>query len=494
MTVDGDLERLKQIKHIVVLMMENRSFDHMLGYLKQAGMPEIDGLEGIETNPDEKGVPVPGFEFGDDQYAFHRPNQPFDESLDPKHGHDSVEKQLAGGNQGFVTDFIAEKQPPAEWRSLPMGHYAAKHVPVYDFLARQFCVCDHWHSSIPGDTWQNRNYALAGRWADPVGLKLRPWEKLATMIGLKKELLGLERAPIYDVPAFTRQLELGQWRWYSYDPATLRAADALYRKFENVDRKNFAYVNRKSIAPAVKLLEELIEFQDSFLDDATKGGEHGLRQVSWIDPNFINVHVLDPASNDDHPPSDIRAGQQLVLELYHALANSPDWNETLFVITYDEHGGFYDHVPPPAVEAGDNSTYSTYGVRVPALVIGPRVRKFVSHDFFEHTTLMKTILLRFAADPDSAIKAMGPRAERAAHLGVVLGDEPRTDIGEHGQLFETLEKWRTEAREERRVQGTAAPSPDPDGAGRDWRPTELQREFAAFSLAMRERGLPAGRP
>jgi phospholipase C len=494
MAEDVALTRLREIKHIVVLMMENRSFDHMLGYLKRAGMADVEGLDGTETNPDENGAPVPVFEFGDDQYAFHRPDQPFDESLDPKHGPESVVQQLAEGNQGFVKDFIAEKQPPPEWRSLPMGYYVAKHLPVYDFLARQYCVCDHWHSSIPGDTWQNRNYALAARWAEPVGLKLRPWEKLAALVGLKKIWKGLERAPIYDVAAFTRHLELDQWRWYSYDPATLRAADSYYRKFEHVDRKNFAYVNRKSIVPALELIEELVVFQDSFLDDATKTGEQGLREVSWIDPNFINVHVLDPASNDDHPPSDIRAGQQLVLEIYHALVHSPDWNDTLFVITYDEHGGFYDHVVPPAVEPGDKAGYPTYGVRVPALVIGPRVRQHVCAGFFEHTSLMKTILLRFAQNPEAAIKAMGPRVERAAHLGVVLGDKPRTDIGDHQHLFDTLEKWRTDARDKRRAQTDAQPAPDPDGAGRNWLPTELQREFAAFSLEMRKRGLPTGRP
>jgi phospholipase C len=164
------------------------------------------------------------------------------------------------------------------------------------------------------------------------------------------------------------------------------------------------------------------------------------------------------------------------------------------VITYDEHGGFYDHVIPPPVEPGDNSGYPTYGVRVPTLLIGPRVRQFVCHSFFEHTSLIKTILLRFAHDPETAIKAMGPRVERAEHLGIVLGKEPRTDIADHQDLFKKLEAWRTHAREERRAQTAAQPAPDPDGAGRDWRPTELQREFAAFSLEMRRRGLPPGRP
>jgi phospholipase C len=494
MATDQDLARLRAIKHVVVLMMENRSFDHMLGYLTRDGLDKVDGLTGHESNPDENGNPVPVFEFGDDQYAFHRPGQPLDESLDPKHGPESVAEQLEGGNQGFVKNFLREKKPPKEWRTLPMGHYAAKHLPVYDFLARQFCVCDHWHSSIPGDTWQNRLYALAGQWTEPVGAKLRRWERLATFLRLKKPLRWLERAPIYDVPAFTRELELRQWRWYSYDPATLRAADSHYREFKHIDRQNFTYFNRKVIVPLQQALEKPIVFQDSFLDDATKAGEHGLRQVSWIDPNFINVHIFDTVSNDDHPPSDVRSGQQLVLELYHALVNSPDWQDTLLVITYDEHGGFFDHVAPPPVAADDNSGYPTYGVRVPAIIVGPRVQKGICHDFFEHTSLMKTILLRFARDPDSAIGRMGPRTARAAHLGVVLEDEPRTDIADHRHLFLDLERWRTEARAERRAVGPERPASDPDGAGQNWEPTELQREFTTFALAMRELGLQSGRP
>jgi hypothetical protein len=142
----------------------------------------------------------------------------------------------------------------------------------------------------------------------------------------------------------------------------------------------------------------------------------------------------------------------------------------------------------------DGSGFPTYGLRVPALVIGPRVRKFVCHTFFDHTSLMKTILLRFAGDPQAAIKRMGPRVERAEHLGLVLADEPRTDIPGHQGLIDNLERWRTDAREERRAHALAQPAADPDGAGQNWEPTELQREFAALSLSLREQGLPPGQP
>ncbi len=475
-------------------MMENRSFDHMLGYLKRDGLPEVKGLDGDEWNEDDKGKRITVFPFRPDQTAFHRPGRPFDESLDPQHGPSSVAEQLAEGNGGFVKNFIREKRPPEEWRSLPMGHYTAEHLPVYDFLARAYCVCDSWHSSIPGDTWPNRLYALAARATDRIGHRLRPLDRVARLVHLAKPLQKLENEPIFEVEAFTRHLADEQWRWYSYDPATLRLADRRYRDFRQIGGKNFAYFDRKAIPFAERALKELVELRDSFLDDAVKSGAHGLRAVSWIDPNFIDSRTFEPTSNDDHPPSDIRAGQQLVLELYHALVNSPNWENTLLVITYDEHGGFYDHVVPPAVPAGDPSGYATFGVRVPALVIGPRVRNFVCHEFFDHTSLMKTILLRFARDPEAAIRKMGPRVERAQHLGGVLAEEPRADLPDHRQLLDRFEKWRAAARTQRRAAGRAQASPDPDGAGQNWEPTELQREYARAAAALRAAGLPPGMP
>jgi phospholipase C len=494
LSAEAALANLRQIDHIVVLMMENRSFDHMLGYLERDGLPEVDGLNGDEWNEDDRGQRVRVFPFGAGQTAFHRPGQPFDESLDPQHGPSSVAEQLAGGNSGFVKNFIREKSPPEEWRSLPMGHYTAEHLPVYDFLARTYCVCDAWHSSIPGDTWPNRLYSIAARAADPVGRKLRIFERVARVFRGEKVLQKLEKEPIYAVEAFTRHLDDRLWRWYSYDPATLRLADRRYRDFRQLGGKNFAYVDRKAIPLTERVLKELVELRDSFLDDAVKSGEHGLRAVSWIDPNFIDHRVFESTSNDDHPPSDILAGQELVLELYHALVNTPNWENTLLVITYDEHGGFYDHVVPPPVPDGDPSPFATFGVRVPAIVVGPRVRNFVCHDFFDHTSLMKTILLRFAHDPEEAIRKMGPRVERAQHLGVALAAEPRTDLPDHGALFQRFEQWRAAARAERRAVARGQASPDPDGAGQNWEPTELQRDLIRAAAALRKEGLPPGTP
>jgi phospholipase C len=485
--VASEDDRLGAIKHIVVLMMENRSFDQMLGYLELEGMA-VNGLKQAKANKDAQGNSYEIFEFGPEETAFHRPGEPFDKSLDPCHGPDCVKEQLQEENTGFVKNFIAQKNPPPQWRKLPMGYYTKRHLPVYDFLAHQFCVCDAWHSSIPGDTWPNRMYAMAGRTSESVVHKLSLLEHLP-FIGsdIWKQL---KSAPIYEVEAFTRQLEDRQWRWYSHDPATLRGADARYRDFTHLNRENFAYFDRKQIALATEAAESLIVGRDSFLDDAAKGQ---LRDVSWIDPNFIDLHIADPNSNDDHPPSDVLAGQALVLELYDALTKTSDWQDTLLVVVYDEHGGFYDHVAPPAVN--DGSGFPTYGVRVPALVVGPRVKKGVCSTLLDHTTLIKTILTRFAENPEQAIERMGSkRIADARHLGVALEDKPRADIPDHGPLHETLAQWRGKARAERAAAGAAKPSHASDGAGQPLVLTEFQEEFAKFALALRHSGLPPGQP
>lgn len=201
--------------------------------------------------------------------------------------------------------------------------------------------------------------------------------------------------------------------------------------------------------------------------------------------------MLDPNSDDDHPPSDIRAGQAFILELYDALRHSPAWEDTLLCIVYDEHGGFYDHQPPPAVD--DDSGYATLGMRVPALVVGPRVKPFVCHRQFDHTTLIKTILTRFAEDPDRAIGAMSQRVQEAQHLGVVLEDQPRTDIAEPTDAHAAIDSWRSAARVVRQATREGMPSEAPDGVGRPLVLHEFQDEFAKFALAMRQ-VLPPSQP
>jgi phospholipase C len=147
----------------------------------------------------------------------------------------------------------------------------------------------------------------------------------------------------------------------------------------------------------------------SFLEDAARGT---LPSVSWIDPNFSSFNPIGFQPNDDHPPADIKDGQELVLAVYHALAVSPCWENSLLVIFYDEHGGFFDHVPPPEVSEDDPRTFGRYGVRVPALIVSPWIEpSAVSHIVFDHTSIIKTVLLRFCPDTlERPVSRQGLRA------------------------------------------------------------------------------------
>ena len=506
---NGAVERLRGLQHIVVVMMENRSFDHMLGYLWQEGMTDVDGLRGDEFNLDADGNRIGVHAFDAEANKVQRPGEALQKRLDPDHSPKGVRKQLGPGytkggppNGGFVRSFIDSRKASDNvgkdlW-SVPMGYYTSKDVPVYDHLARQYCVCDRWYASIPGDTWPNRLYAYTGTKADKV-TATDLWKRLTDLPPLRR----LRSMPLYDVPAFTRQLADKQWRWYSHDPGTLRLADSRYRDVNNPRRDNFAYFDRHKIDWVTDTLERPIVRGGSFLDDAARGT---LPQVSWIDPNFVDLSVLETNSNDDHPPSDIRAGQAFVFEVYDALLRSPNWNDTLLVVTYDEHGGFYDHVTPPELPTTDEARpeFTTYGVRVPALIVGPRVRREVLHApaqadadgaQYDHTTLIKTILLAFARNPTTALARMPGRVRRAPDLAGVLLDEPRADVDDPRNARDLMDTWRQEARRRRmalpadQVEGDATASVAPDGAGHPLVLTDFQSDWQKFATTMRNLGV-----
>jgi hypothetical protein len=310
----------------------------------------------------------------------------------------------------------------------------------------------------------------------------------------------LYNAPLFAVEAFTRQLRLDQWRWYSFDPATLRVADAAYRDFRKLNRDNFTFFDRKRMSPVVKFIEQkIVDLHDCFLDDASKEGD--LRRVSWIDPNFVDLKVLDANSNDDHPPSDVHAGQALVLETYEALVKSAGWEDTLLVIVYDEHGGFYDHVPPPPVRPGDPSKFKTLGVRVPALVVGPRVKNEVCHTTFEHTTLISTIFHCLFEDPGPVLAKMPWRVRHAPHLGELLASEPRPEACDRERIAEEIEAARVQLDETRREVRKARranvgrPSDHYDGGvGTMQELYDWQQQFMGAALRLRAEGLPPGQP
>jgi len=197
---------LAKIDHVVVVMLENRSFDHLLGYLSLTGRrPEIDGLRpGLANAYQEHSYPV-----------HHLSSTALD--LDPDHSAGAIDQQIAGGKMsGFAASAAATLAARGMDDGDPgcvMGYYDGDDVPVYDHLAEEFAVCDRWFSSVPGATLPNRLYALCGAAA-----------------GSRDDRPSYV-PPLYHQPSFVRHLDTHRvsWRWYSFDPGTLRLADVQYR-------------------------------------------------------------------------------------------------------------------------------------------------------------------------------------------------------------------------------------------------------------------------
>lgn len=470
---DAGLANLQKIDHIVVLMLENRSFDHMLGYLSlEGGRDDIDGLrEGLANDYDGRRYPIRHLET----------TAILD---DPDHSARSVDLQLGGSAMnGFVASFagtLSRRGVEVTDPGRVMGYYDAADVPVYDHLARQFAVCDRWFSSVPGATWPNRLYAISGGAAR------------------SRDDLPHNRPPMYNQPSFVRHLDAHgvTWRWYSFEVGTLRLADARY-KLGHHDR--FAFFSRENLNWKAALEIRMDAFASSFLEDAARGT---LPSVSWIDPNFSNFNPIGFQPNDDHAPADIKDGQELVLAVYHALATSPQWDKTMLVIAYDEHGGFYDHVPPPAAPDDNRRAFGRYGVRVPALVVSPWIEPgSVAKTVFDHTSIIKTILLRFA--PDALNRPKRHRRLLARVTGAGHPHYPGTRVVQAHDLGELLTRSAPRPAPDRfaLIQDAAArAAARPQGAkihGDALGPppaTDLQIKIAAAARELRRRGHPEGRP
>ena len=364
------------IKHVVLLMMENHSFDQMLGCLQEI-YPELDGVDINAVDP----------RFNLDAAGNKILQIPTDEQqvpLDPKHENRFVLDQIANGNSGFITDF--EKNVPGntvEDRQFVMGYYLLDRLPALHELARNFTVCDHWFSSLPGPTWPNRFFALSGtcsgRVLMPEGpLHLRP-----------EEVFVQDQFTIFD-----RLREAGKsWRIYYYDfPSSL-------------------LLNRQRLPENISgysLIKNL--FTDA-------RDEKSFPSFVFIEPKYFGAD-----QNDDHPPHNIFKAQKLIADVYNAIRSNPDlWESTLLVVVYDEHGGFYDHVEPPAAVPPDDHkeewTFDRLGVRVPAILVSPWVRAGVEKTVFDHTSLLKYLTDKWKLGP------LGRRTDNANSIAVALNQQ-----------------------------------------------------------------------
>ncbi|MGA8428694.1 MAG: alkaline phosphatase family protein [Candidatus Sulfotelmatobacter sp.] len=397
--------QLSSVKHIVQLMLENRSFDQMLGFLyestgnKSPTNQPYEGLTGNESNLDDTGRAIQVYKI--DNTAPHPYLMP---GADPGEGFYNTNYQLFStddpvqgaipANSGFVINFkaaIASDQAKKYKDTLPgtdpseiMGMYSPEMLPVMSALARGFAVCDEWFASVPTMTLPNRAFASA-----------------ATSQGHLQD-----NVKTFTCPSVFGSLSKNNvdWAIYGYNRDPMTRLD--FPDTQDADESHFGH----------------------FRDFQTRAAAGTLPAYSFLEPSWGSN------GNSQHPNYDVSLGEKLIHDTYYAVRNGKSWNDTLLLITYDEHGGNYDHVAPPwgATPPGDgtvgeyNFDFTRFGIRIPALLISPRIAAGTvfraKRGTIDHTSVLKTIELLWNIDP------LTGRDKAAPDLGDVLTlAKPRTD-------------------------------------------------------------------
>jgi phospholipase C len=384
------------IRHIVVLMLENRSFDCMMGmlYPKSAG---FDGLSGTETDIWHKpgSAPQPILVWNDPTLSAKALCIP---DPDPGELFADIHMQLYGLTEtgapnpgppemgGFVDNYM--RQPATHPMPDPysiMHYFTPDQVPVISQLARAFGVSDRWHASAPCQTWPNRFFAHAGTAAGYVNNSPTHFPYLMETV-------------------FNRLDSVRQsWRIYFHDAPQSATLTKIWAE-----------------APT-----HFRSFDSDFAHDAAVGN---LPAYSFVEPRYFADVLTRTMPSDEHPPHNVAYGEALIAAVYNAVRAGPGWDRTLLVITYDEHGGCYDHVvPPPATPPGgptpNGFDFGVFGVRVPAVIVSPYVRagsvlRPSGPTPFDHTSIIATLRRLHGFPPLTARDAAAP------DLLSVLGPEP----------------------------------------------------------------------
>ncbi len=396
-----------KIKHIVVLMMENRSFDHMLGALK-AKDARINGLTGNESNPDTNGSIVKVQAAAKFQGEL---------KSDPDHHFPGVDLQIFGGAQddgrvanmqGFVKSYFTQTNNDVNLSHAIMNYFAPGQLPVLTELATEFAVFNGWFSSIPGPTICNRAFAHYGTSFGQVSMDI----------------------------------------FYLLDPIL-----SIYERMVNAGQtsKLYYYDQQSSTMEVVNLLKsepQIFATFDQFLADCKSGT---LPQYSFVEPCY-NDHPGDDGgqilASDQHPDHDVREGERYIAEVFNAIRTNPDlWQSTVLLIVYDEHGGLYDHVVPPTctpdgyvakpadTETGRAFAFDRLGIRVPAILVSPWIPRGTvipgpedpeKGRVFEHASIPATVTSQFLPNFDQNNKRT-VREKSASTFLDLLTDQMRPD-------------------------------------------------------------------
>jgi phospholipase C len=378
---------LNDIQHVVILIQENRSFDHYFGsYRGVAGFADPAAL----TLTDGSGLKVfaqPGYPGGFDGghlYPFHLDSfhngectNDINHSWGPQHGYWD-----GGAMDGFVRGHLAVDGSANG--PLTMGYYTRADLSFYYALADAFTICDHYSCSVIGPTDPNRLYTMSA-WLDPA---------------------GTAGGPILSTSS-TRVERFGTLSWTTM-PEQLQARGISWKVYGNPDGNYgdnvLPYFKQYQTNPTLAAGALTPTYPGDFQADVAAGT---LPQVSW---------VLAPLISSEHPPAPTDYGEVVTANVLNTLVSNPAvWAKTALFVTYDENGGFFDHVPPTAAPSGTTGEYLTVsplpsdaagvagpiglGFRVPMLVVSPFARGgFVCHDVFDHTSTLRFLETRFGAE------------------------------------------------------------------------------------------------
>ncbi|QJP13568.1 phospholipase [Starkeya sp. ORNL1] len=333
---------------VVVLMMENRSFDHVLGWLPGANGRQ-QGLSFLDTS----GAAHETWPLGPDFQGC-----PYD---DPDHTWPGIAVQYAEGRcDGFLkTAKVGDR--------FPIGYYREDELPILSALAKGYTTFDAYFSSMMGPTWENRLFALTGTtqldegWCDFP----RPGERRPVLINTS----------IFDR---VREAGLSAGYYYHDSPVTGLFASKRY--------------------------DDISHPIEKFWTDARAGK---LANVVFVDPDYTDRAEDMGTSNDYHPWGNLLVAEGFLAQVHDTLKASPQWDRMVFVLNFDEHGGFYDHVPPPACQddtklagSGPLPDLKRLGFRVPAIAMGPFApRKVETSGPYEHCSILKMIEWRWGLEP-----------------------------------------------------------------------------------------------
>ena len=403
------------IKHLFVLMMENRSFDHLLGF---QGITGKDTQTGAATKAEDLAEPrvvtlqQPSNEFANLRYTVSPTagDRTFN-THDVKHQFPDVLMQLCGQaegqaviknkglkgaayppvaeatDRGFAADYAINSDPnnPGE----PMRCFAPGTLPVLTALAKEFVLCDHWFSSMAGPTEPNRMFAHAatsGGWDDSPSNS--DYEEIfgAKAVGDASTGVSFANGTIF---------------------GALRRANVPFRIYAG---DQFPQVGLLS---GISLLSDVDDFENfaGDVNDPTYDAAY-----TFIEPRYDTISQnlgLPFVNNAQHPANSVELGEALIKTVYETIRNSPHWNQSMLILTWDEHGGFFDHItPPPAKRIPTGSPpkdiegrsfgfmFDQYGPRVPAVVISPWCpQNMIDHRQFEHSSIPATIEQLFGLRP-----------------------------------------------------------------------------------------------